>query len=160
MDIRTLKMADACAISGYTRDQVRALLRDLPSFTIDDGSGRNRTFTRVELLVIAIISCMEQRYGIRRAAIGIILKQLIETLQIPREIDPLACLVVVVGENLVLYSRLSETLTEGVVIPLAPIFDQLDTYLGVKTHHKQMEISFGPSALRKATPIARSTNAV
>lgn len=151
MNVRTLKMADACAISGYTRDQMRALLRDLPSFTIDQGSGRNRTFTRVELLTIAIISHMEQRYGIRRAAIGTIIKQLLETLQTPRVVDPLACLVIIAGDSFVLYTQLGESVAEGLVIPLAPIFDQLDTYLGVKTPQKQMEIGFGPSALRKAS---------
>lgn len=150
MNVRTLKMADACAVSGYTRDQMRALLRDLPSFTIDQGSGRNRTFTRVELLTIAIISQMEQRYGIRRAAIGAIIKQLLETLQTPRAIDPLACLVIIAGDSFVLYAQLSESVAEGLVIPLAPIFDQLDTYLGVTSPQKQMEIGFGPSALRKA----------
>lgn len=136
MDVRTLKMADACSISGYTRDQMRALLRDLPSFTVDQGTGRSRVFTRVELLAIAVISFMEQRYGIKRAAIGAILERLIEILQAPREVDPLACLVIVTGETSVSYARLNEVVVEGLVIPLAPIFDRLDTYLGVKTSQK------------------------
>lgn len=151
MDVRPLKMADACAVSGYTRDQMRALLRDLPPFTVDQGSGKNRVFTRVELLTIAIISSMEQRYGIKRSAIGAALKPLLETIQAPREVDPLACLVVVAGEASVSYSRLTDAVSEGLVIPLAPIFERLDTYLGVKTPQKQMEISFAPSVLRKVS---------
>ena len=147
MDVRPLKMADACAISGYTRDQMRALLRDLPPFTVDQGTGKNRVFTRVELLTIAIISSMEQRYGIKRNAIGAALKPLLETIQVPREVDPLACLVVVTGDASVSYARLTDAVAEGLVIPLAPIFDRLDTYLGVKTPKKQMEVSFAPSAL-------------
>lgn len=115
---------------------MRALLRDLPSFTLDQGSGRNRVFTRVELLTIAIISSLEQRYGIKRAAIRAILEQLLNTIQAPREADPLACLVVVTGEASVSYARLDEAVEEGLVIPLAPIFDQLDTYLGVKRQLK------------------------
>lgn len=130
---------------------MRALLRDLPPFTVDQGSGRNRVFTRVELLAIAIISFMEQRYGIRRAAIGKVLEQLLKAIQSPREVDPFACLVVVTGEGSVGYTRLNETVAEGLVIPLAPIFDRLDTYLGAKTAQKQMEISFGTSALRQAS---------
>jgi hypothetical protein len=147
MDVRTLKMADACAISGYTRDQMRAVLRDLPSFTVDQGSGRNRTFTRVELLTIAIIAFMEQRYGIKRKAIGMILDNLINTIQSPREIDPQACLIIITGESSVSYSRQNETVDEGLVIPLAPIFERLDTYLGAKSTQHQMEINFGPSDL-------------
>lgn len=149
MDVRTLKMADACSISGYTRDQMRALLRDLPSFTVNQSAGRSRVFTRVELLAIAVISFMEKRYGMRRAAIGVILERLLETLQAPREVDPLACLVIVTGEASVSYTRLNEVVTEGLVIPLAPIFDRLDTYLGAKIPQNQMEISFGPSAPHK-----------
>ena len=142
MNVRSLKMADACSISGYTRDQMRALLRDLPSFTANQGAGRSRVFTRVELLAIAVISFMEQRYGIKRAAIGTILDQLLETLQVPREVDHFACLIVVTGEPSVSYARLNEIVSEGLVIPLAPVFDRLDTYLGVKTPQSQMEISF------------------
>ncbi len=149
MNVRTLKMADACAMTGYTRDQIRALLRDLPPFTLDQGSGRSRVFSRVELLAITIISFMEQRYGVKRGAIGAILEGLLEALQAPREVDSLACLVIVTGEEAVLFSRLTESVEEGLVIPLAPILDKLDIYLGVKAPHKQMEIGFRPSALRK-----------
>ena len=151
MQVRTLKMADACAISGYTRDQMRALLRDLPAFTVDQGSNRGRIFTRVELLIIAIISFMEQRYGVKRTSIGAILAELLDTIQSPRSIDPQACLVIITGEASVTYRRLDEPIREGLVIPLAPIFDQLDTYLGAKTPKKQMEISFGPSALNRSS---------
>lgn len=151
MEVRTLKMADACAVSGYTRDQIRALLRDLPSFTLHQDLGRSRVFTRIELLAIAIISTMEQRYGVKRAAISIILDKLLDTLQIPRQLDPLACLLIVTGESSVSYTTLGQTASEGLIIPLAPIFDQLDSYLGVKTSVKQMEISFGQSALLKSS---------
>lgn len=118
---------------------MRALLRDLPSFTTDQGNGRSRIFTRVELQAIAVISFMEQRYGIKRGAIGGILEQLLETLKLPREVDPLACLVIVTGEQSVSYSRLNEAVAEGLVIPLAPIFDRLDIYLGVKTPQNRLK---------------------
>ena len=127
---------------------MRALLRDLPPFTLDQCSGRSRVFSRVELLAITIISFMEQRYGVKRGAIGAVLEGLLEALQVPREVDALACLVVVTGERTVLFSRLTESVGEGLVIPLAPILDKLDVYLGVKAPHKQMDIGFRPSALR------------
>lgn len=150
MDVRALKMADACAISGYTRDQMRALLRDLPSFKSEQDTGRNRIFTRAELLTIAVIAFMEQRYGIKRSAIGAIVEQLHAVIQSPRVVDRLACLVIVTGESSVSYSRLNETVNEGLVLPLAPIFDRVDTYLGAKTSEKQIEIAFGPSVLRSS----------
>lgn len=151
MEVRTLKMADACAISGYSRDQMRGLLRDLPPFTANHSSGRNRTFTRVELLAIAIISTMERRYGTKRAAVGEVLEQLLSVLQAPRVVDPMACLVIITGEKTVTYTKLSENTEEGLVIPLGPIFDLLDTYLGAKTTAQQMEISFGPRALNNTS---------
>lgn len=143
-------MADACAISGYTRDQMRALLRDLPSFTTDQGTGRNRIFTRAELLTIAVIAFMEQRYGIKRSAIGAIVERLHTVIQSPRAVDRLACLVIVTGEASVSYSRLNETTSEGLVLPLAPIFDRLDTYLGAKSSQNQIEIAFQPSVLHSS----------
>lgn len=143
-------MADACAISGYTRDQMRALLRDLPSFTADQGNGRNRIFTRAELLTIAVIAFMEQRYGIKRSAIGAIVGQILTVIQSPRAIDGLACLVIITGEASVSYSRLNESVNEGLVLPLAPIFDRLDIYLGAKTSERQINIAFEPSALRRS----------
>lgn len=149
MDVRKLKMADACSVSGYTRDQVRALLRDLPPFTVDQGVGRSRAFTRVELLVVAVISVMEQRYGIKRAAIGGILDRLLKALQVPREVDVSACLVVVTGEPSVSYVRLNETIEEGLVIPLSPILDRIDTYLGVRASAGGDKTSFGAQALQK-----------
>lgn len=151
MDVRILKIADACAVSGYTRDQMRGLLRDLPPFTVDQGSGKHRTFTRVELLAIVIVSTMEQRYGIKRSAIGGIIDPLLSAIQAPRSIDPLACLVIVTSEGTVTYTNLSENLEEGLLIPLGPIFDLLDTYLGAKTTEPQLEISFGPGVIRKRT---------
>lgn len=141
-------MADACTLSGYTRDQMRALLRDLPTFMQNNGSGRTRIFTRVELLSITIVTFMEQRYGIKRVAIGAIIESLIKALQSPREIDSLACLIIITGEPSVRFSRLNEPVEEGLVIPLAPIFNQLDTYLGAKTTQKQIEITFEPAILR------------
>ena len=124
---------------------MRALLRDLPSFTPRQGTGKNRIFTRVELLAITVISSMEQKYGIKRTAISTILDKLLETLQTPREVDPFACLLIITGESRVLYKSLTEHFPEGLVVPLAPIFDQLDTYLGVKSPIKQIELGFGPS---------------
>ena len=147
MNSRPLKMADACAVSGYTRDQMRGLIRDLPSFIADQGLGRNRIFTRAELLSIAIIAEMEQKYGLKRTAIGSIVRSLINLIQLPREVDHLACLVVITGNQSVSYSRLDQSINEGLVIPLAPIFDQLDTYLGAKVPQKQIEIAFKPSAI-------------
>lgn len=149
MNTRILKMADACAISGYTRDQMRALLRDLPTFVSDSRSNRNRTFTRVELLAIAIISTMEKRYGVKRAAIGAILEKLVSLLQKPRKIDSNVCLVIIIEDSFIHYSRLNESVQEGLIVPLTPIFEKLDTYLGVKTQPQQIEIGFGLSPLAK-----------
>lgn len=142
MNVRTLKMADACSISGYTRDQMRGLLRELPVFTKNQVAGRNREFTRVELLTITVISYMEQRYGIKRGAIKEILEKLIKTLEETKKVNSQSCLVIVIGESSVLSTYINEIIPEGLVIPLAPIQEQLDTYLGVKVHNKQFEINF------------------
>ena len=137
MNVRTLKMADACAVSGYTRDQMRAVLRDLPPLGVAHGPGRNRVFSRMELLVIAIICTMEQRYGIRRTAIGPILDELIKIIQSVREQVASSTLVIVTSAESVLLKCQTESVKEGLIIPLAPIVRRMDIYLGGHSQETQ-----------------------
>lgn len=122
---------------------MRALLRDIPDLVQAPGSKKARIFSKVELLVITVVSVLEQRYGLKRNAIKIISPQLRSSLQKPREVDRFACLVVVVGENQVSFSQITQPVPEGLVVPLAPIFNDIDSYLGATVKRKQLEISFG-----------------
>jgi hypothetical protein len=152
MRVRKITINDACAVTEYTRDQLRGMFRDLPPF-LECGSapGARRTFTRSELLVICVIASMETQFGTRRAAIGSILDQLLSVLKRPRPIDPLARLNVVFEPAKVTYLAANSEASEGVVVPLGPIFARVDHYLGGQPDvGDQGELPLSPVILRNS----------
>lgn len=138
-------MTDVCEVTNYTRDQLRGMLRDLPSFSESPSEGRNRAFSRVELLTICVITQMETRYGIKRASIGKIVHQLLATLSGPRTIDPRARLNVIPESSLVTFLNEDAPALEGLLVPLGPIFQRVDYYLGAYSDSdKQGELPLSP----------------
>lgn len=142
-------MADVCEVTEYTRDQLRGMLRDLPPFLESLSEGRNRTFSRVELLTICVITQMEVRYGIKRSAIAQIVQQMVSTLSGPRSIDPRARLNVIVEPPLVTFLAEDAPVSEGLLVPLGPIFKRVDHYLGAHPDMDgQAELPLGPVIVR------------
>jgi len=146
MKARKITIADACEITGYTRNQVRALLRDLPTFVGQEGTSTSvRTFTRNELLMICVIAAMEARFGIRRSAIGCLIQKLANALQVPRAVGTNARLDILFEPPSVTYSIVGGSVAEGVLIPLAPILERIEQYLsGYSDLEVQGELSLGP----------------
>lgn len=124
-------MADACAITGYTRNQLRGMLRDLPSFVGHESPpGSARTFARSELLMACVITELERRYGIRRSAIGAVVPRLTEALERPSATAVGARLALLFEPCTVTLLAEDANAVEGVLIPLGPIFDRVERYLG------------------------------
>lgn len=146
MKARKITIADACEITGYTRNQVRALLRDLPTFVGQEGRSISvRTFTRNELLMICVIAEMEVRFGIRRSAIGCLIPKLSNALQVPRAAGLNARLDILFEPLSVTYSIVNDPVAEGVLIPLAPILERIEQYLcGYSDLDVQGELPLGP----------------
>ncbi len=144
-------MADACEVTGYTRNQLRAMLRDLPAFACEDSVEKSaRIFTRNELLAICVIARMETKHGVRRAAISDVASKIKESLQGPRPVNPNAWLKVSFEPPVVTYVDGNVALEEGNLIPLGPIFDQVDRYLGAYSYSGvQSELPLGPVILRE-----------
>lgn len=144
-------MSDACEVTGYTRNQLRGMLRDLPQFVHSQSATRSaRTFTRNELLTVCVIAEMESRYGTRRNAIGTIVGQLLSTLQGPRPVEPGARLNVIFESSLVAYLPENSNVSEGILIPLGPIFERVDHYLGGHPETGwQTELPLGPVVMRE-----------
>lgn len=142
-------MTDACQVTDYSRDQLRGMLRDLPQFLDTPPEGRNRTFSRAELLTICVITQMETRYGIKRAAISKIAHKLLATLSGPRAIDPNARLNVVPESSHVTFIAEDAPVSEGLLVPLGSIFQRVDLYLGAHSENgKQGELSLGLGIIR------------
>lgn len=142
-------MMDVCEVTEYTRDQVRGMLRDLPPFLDGSSEGRNRTFSRAELLSICVIAQMETRYGLKRAAIGKIVHQLVSTLSGPRSVDLRARLNIIPESSLVSFLSEEAPVTEGVIVPLGPIFQRVDHYLGAYSESgRQGDLPLGLGIVR------------
>lgn len=142
-------MTDVCEVTEYTRDQVRGMLRDLPPFLENSSEGRNRTFSRVELLAICVMAQMETRYGLKRAAIGKIVHQLITALSGPRPVDLHARLNVIPESSLVSFLSEDAPVSEGLIVPLGPIFQRVDHYLGAYSESgRQGDLPLGPGIVR------------
>ena len=142
-------MVDACQVTGYTRDQMRGMLRDLPPFVKGHSEGRNKTFSRIDLLTISVITLMEERYGVKRSAIAQFVQQLGAALSAPRLIDPRARLKVIAEPPQVTFLTEDLPVSEGLIIPLGPIFKTIDHYLGAHSDTDgQGELPLGPVIMR------------
>jgi hypothetical protein len=146
MKVRKITVADACEITGYTRNQMRALLRDLPPFLGQEVAPRSaRILSRHELLVICVIAEMENRFGIRRSAVGCLLQKLVSALQVPRPAGTAARLEILFEPPSVRYLGAGEPAAEGTLVPLTPIFQRINQYLSGDTDlGLQAELPLGP----------------
>lgn len=143
MKVRKITMSDACEATGYTRDQLRGMLRDLPEFVSNPSAGKNRQFSRVEFVALCVITRLESRYGMRRSVIGLLLDQLLAALNGLRAAQPNATLNILVSPPAVKFVGDDGFPFEGLLVPLAPIFSSVDSYLGAHENHEP-ELPFGP----------------
>lgn len=136
-------MNDACQATGYSRDQLRGMLRDLPEFLTNASAGKNRQFSRVEFVTLCVIASLEAKYGLRRSVIGSILDQLLTALSGLRAAQPNATLNILVSPPAVKFVGDGGFPFEGLLVPLAPIFNSVDSYLGAY-EELEPELPFGP----------------
>lgn len=144
--VRKLTAADVCVVTGYSRDELHALLRVLPPYHFEKPSPRvAREFTAKDLLVLSVTRILEDRYGVRRTAVGDIGVPLQEALAGPRLQSEEPCLLINIRPPSV---RFVDTISpkDGLMLPLAPIYEKIDTYL---SYDPQLSLQFGPTLVRK-----------
>lgn len=144
--VRKLTVADVCLVTGYSRDELHALLRVLPPYHFEKPAPRvAREFTAKDLLVLSVTHILEDRYGVRRAALGDIGVPLQDALSGPRLQSEDPCLLINIKPA---SARLVDTVTpkEGLMLLLAPIYEKIDTYL---SYDPQLPLQFGPTLVRK-----------
>jgi hypothetical protein len=143
---RKLTAADVCTVTGYSRDELHALLRVLPPYNLEKPAPRvAREFTAKDLLVLSVTQLLEDRYGVRRAAVGEIGGLLRDVLGGPRLQNEEQCLEVTISPP---SARIAEPLAsrDGIIIPLSPLYARIDTYL---SYDPQLSLQFGPTLIRK-----------
>lgn len=160
MKIRKITSTDVCAITGYSRDQLRGLIDKLPVFADQKTEARiAREFTRSELILLAVVHMLEVRYCIRRESIASIIKLLQKALTGPKSVNRHARILVSFDPPTVNYLTDSDPRQDGILMSLGPVFERIDAYLGQGLsiiEKQQSNLNLGPTLVtgnrRKATP--------
>jgi DNA-binding transcriptional MerR regulator len=150
MGIR-LTTRDVCEVSGYTKEEFRALLSALGTAKGRARRPRNtREYSRQDLLVAATIHDLEVRYGMRRAAIAEIYELLRTALSGPRALNRKARLHVTLSPLAVVYVDQTADIWDGIVADLQPVFERVDAHFGTfgETSPAQGDLRLQPSLVR------------
>jgi hypothetical protein len=130
MRVRRLTAADVCEVTGYGRDQLKALLKEIPGWSASPGARVARQFSPHDLIVLSVVQVLDTRIGIRRKRIGLLVSKLRQALLGPREASASAHLTISFDPPSIEYVSGAQSIDEGVVISLQPIFHRVDRYLG------------------------------
>lgn len=128
-----LKISDLAAVTGYTRFQMRGLLKEVfpnpPGKK--GGTASQRTFSPHDLLVLVVACEIERKYGVKRAVLALVGEALRKTLTGPRAANRNARLVVTFTPPVASYLVPEASVSEGLVLMLGGLFAKVDEYLGV-----------------------------
>lgn len=153
MKLRKLTAADVCQVTGYSRNQLRGLLNELPPYSAQATQPRvAREFTAHDLIVLSVVSALEMEHGMRRNAIAMVIESLRTTLAGPQNVNREARLLISINPPLVSIVNMGAQVHEGVLVSLGSIFEQVDRYLGydmpdIMAH--QYDLKLGPTIIAK-----------
>lgn len=143
---RRLTAADVCAVTGYSRDELHAILRSLWPYAEDKPSPRvAREFTPKDLLVLSVTQVLENQFGLRRTAVSALGPQLQAALAGPKDVSRNARLVITVQPPLVEYVDEESVDGQGVVVALGPLFERVDGHLNFDG---QLSLQLGPGLVQ------------
>jgi hypothetical protein len=149
--------ADVCAVSGYTRNQLRGVLNELPIYAEQETSARvAREYSRADLSVLSVVYVLDVQFNVRRAAIALIADQLRQTLSGPKPINRAARLLVTFDPLSVRYLTEKETIQTGILVALGLIFARVDAYIaGNPLDNVNRELNFGPTPIPDKRKVAK-----
>jgi hypothetical protein len=100
----------------------------------------------MDLIVLGVTQILEERYGLRRAAVAELGRHLQNALAGPKGANIEARLSVSVRPPKVEYLGPGSVAIEGLVIALGPLFEKIDDYLSFEP---QLSLQFGPSLVTR-----------
>jgi len=151
MKVRKLTAADVCEVTGYNRDQLRGLIKELPKWAAAPAERMARAYTAHDLIVLCVVHTLETVMGMRRKAIALVFGQMQDALSGPKPMARNARLVFTFSPLDVEYFDSKTQVSEGVVVSLQPILDRVDQYLSVGNHFgsdSQSDLRLGPGLVR------------
>lgn len=146
MKQRKITIADVGEATGYNRDQLHGLLKKLPLYADYVGSMRvARTFTKHDVIVLCIAVRLEQKLGLRRAAVAAVIEHIHAELRIPRPSCLTPCLQISIDPPAVSYITEAQIEGEGTVVALGPLYQRVDEYLNGDSAVEELQnpLNFG-----------------
>lgn len=127
---RKITVVDVCAVTGYGRDQLQALLKELQPYNEYAIKPRiAREFTPHDVISLCVVHELEIRYGVKRKMIGKISEMLRRALSGPKTIASNARLCISFNPPSSVYVADMELKRDGIYISLKEIFERADLYL-------------------------------
>lgn len=153
MRVRKLTASDICEVTGYNRDQLRGLMEELPKWSAAPAERMARAYTAHDLIVLCVVHTLETIAGVRRKTIASFFRQLQGALSGPKPAAASARLMISFAPMRVEYLDGRTPSVEGVsvFIPLQPILDRVDRYLGavqIPVSNSQADLRLGPGLVR------------
>lgn len=148
---------DVCAVSGYTRNQLRGVMDELPIYAEQETSVRvAREYSRADLSVLSVVFVLDVQFNVRRSAIAKIAGQLRQALSSPRPVNRAARLLISFDPSSVRYLPDKEPIQTGILVALGPIFERVDTYIaGNPLDNANRDLNFGPTSITDKRKVAK-----
>lgn len=158
---RPITAADLAALTGYSRDQLRGLLAELPLFAQRKGEARvANIYSGHDVLVVAICCRLETQYGLKRVAVAALSEVIASCMAAPRPLAQGSRLVLALQPPAARYVKRVDDLADGLVIALDPVFATVDAYLAdsfVASSMAQRDLTFPLVALPSTTSHRRTS---
>lgn len=128
--MRPITISDLCELTGYSRDQMRGLLAELPRFTRRRTEARvARVYSNHDVMLVALLCRLETAYGLKRSVVSALSEPIATAVTAPREVSKQACLILRIHDLACEYVDGPPSINDGLVVALAPIFLAIDSYL-------------------------------
>lgn len=152
--MRAIKIGDLCELSGYSRDQMRGLLAELPRFANRQAEARvARVYTNHDALLLVLLCRLETKYGLKRNIVASLCEPIAAALAMPRAVSGQSRLVVLIESQACKYVDGSPTVDDGLVVALGPIFLAIDSYL-LPTPLIQRDVGLSATVRKSANTVA------
>ena len=92
--MRSITISDLCELTGYSRDQMRGLLAELPRFARRHAEARvARVYSNQDVMLVVVLCRLETVYGLRRSIVSALCESIAASLTAPRKVSKQACLI-------------------------------------------------------------------
>ena len=128
--MRPITISDLCELTGYSRDQMRGLLAELPRFARRRAEARvARVYSNHDVMLLVVLCRLETVSGLKRSVVSALCEPVAATLTAPRKVSKHACLILRVHDAACEYADAAPLIEDGLVVALGPIFLAIDSYL-------------------------------